>query len=66
MDPLYHECTKNIEVDCYCIREAVDIQLISFPHVSTGLQIVDIFVKMLTQQRHLVAKLMLLDPPFSI
>jgi hypothetical protein len=67
-NPVYHERTKHIEVDCHSIREAVDTCVISLPHVSTNLQIADVFTKALTRQCHqfLVGKLMLLDQPASI
>ncbi|RVW60692.1 Retrovirus-related Pol polyprotein from transposon RE2 [Vitis vinifera] len=67
-NPIFHERTKHIEVDCHSIRDILESWVIFLPHISSNLQVSNVFTKALTRQRHqfLVGKLLLVDLPTSI
>ena len=62
---IFYECTKHIEVGCHFVCKAFEAQTISLPHVSSNLQVANIFTKALTRLQHnfLTNKLMLMDNP---
>lgn len=52
-NPVFHERTKHIEVDCHFARQQLLAGLISLHHVSTMAQLADIFTKPITGLHHL-------------
>ena len=46
-NPIFHEQTQHIEIDCYFVCEKIQLGLISTGCVKTGEQLGDIFTKAL-------------------
>ncbi|XP_075080686.1 secreted RxLR effector protein 161-like [Nicotiana tabacum] len=62
-NPIFHEWTKHIEIDCHFVREKIKTRLITPCHVTSSLQLADFLTKGLTAAQHsfLVSKLDVLD-----
>lgn len=62
-NPVFHERTKHIELDCHFVREKIQAKLLITRYIPSSSQIADIFTKPLGKDAflRLVGKLGVLD-----
>jgi hypothetical protein len=64
-DPVKHELTKYVGVDCYYVQSVVHDKIIALQYVPSEIQLEDLFTKVYTRAQYcfILSKLNVVDPP---
>lgn len=67
-NPVYHERTKHIEIDCHFVRTKLASGLISLSYTPSNTQLADVLTKLLTgiQHHQLLGKLGVIASPSNL
>jgi hypothetical protein len=63
-DPVKHELTKHVGMNCFYVRSAVQDKIIALQYVPSEIQLADLLSKARTRAQHcfLLSKLNVVDP----